>query len=212
MTPEQICAKLACIDIYPKINRSQFDYLFRIGETVCGVTITKSGSYITLQGSVGIDDWIDDLDILPKTHKILGDLHSGFDYDLPELVNSLIDILPANIAIFCCGHSAGAAKAAILAARLTLQGYRIAHIYLFGSPNPGCDKFSQWMQNNIRGSAFWNKHPKLSFLCDPVPGFPTKPYSQIYKPIPVISYPKGIKKLFPTCWHNAKLYYAAIIP
>jgi hypothetical protein len=211
VTPLQIAAKLACRDIYPPIQQNSFWHYFHVGETECGLSIYGNICYLTIQGTVDFSDWLDGFNIAPIKHPVLGNLHSGFDRDLPELISHLRLKLPKNMNVICCGHSAGAAKASLLAARLRLDGINVIQVYLFASPNPAQQEFKHWMQKNIRGLSFWNKCQYIPFLCDPVPKVPFTPWQAPYEKTVITQYPSILKRFFPTEYHSANLYYKKIL-
>lgn len=210
MTPLQTAAKLACVDIYPSITPNVFNWQFVINDVVCGVAIIDGYCYVVNQGTVDFAGWMQDINILPIEHPILGQLHSGFYSDLPELVSKLLTVIPKNINVICCGHSKGAAEAAILSALLKLANINIIQNYLFACPNAGQKELTDWLSHNIRGISYCNQSVHLSWFGDPVPDVPHSPYIAPYPHSVVTEYPSGFQWVLPTKWHSAKLYYDAI--
>lgn len=210
MSPLEIAAKLACIDIYPPITPSVFDNQYHIGDVVCGTTIINNTFYISNQGTINLAGWKSDFDIMPVFHPVLGILHNGFYKNLPQLVSCLLKSIPLGMSVICCGHSKGAANSAILAALLKLAGINVVHVYLFACPNAGYSQYSKWMRDNIQGISYRNASSHLPWCADPVPEVPLSPFVPAYPHTEFTEYPSGFSWLLPSNWHSAQLYYDGI--
>jgi pimeloyl-ACP methyl ester carboxylesterase len=73
-----------------------------------------------------------------------GRVHRGFQQSLDGVwapLQAAVDALGAGKKIFLCGHSLGAALAQLAAHRLALGDYKVANVYVFGSPRIGNEEF-----------------------------------------------------------------------
>jgi hypothetical protein len=210
--PLETAAKLACYDIYSPITNDVFNNIITVGDTVCGVSIQVNVCYIVNQGTENLKGWESDFNVKPISHPVLGNLHSGFYSNLPQVVDKLLPLIPKDMMVFCCGHSKGAAEASILSALLLLEGVNVVQNYLFACPNAGYKQLSDWLKENIRGTSYKNSSVYIPFLSDPIPNVPLSPYSPPYPHTIITEYPEGLKFLLPSNWHSSKLYWKKIAP
>ncbi|MBK8555441.1 MAG: lipase family protein [Lewinellaceae bacterium] len=75
-----------------------------------------------------------------------GRVHRGFQQSLDGVwapLQAAVDALGADKKIFLCGHSLGAALAQLAAHRFALSAYKVANVYVFGSPRIGNQEFRE---------------------------------------------------------------------
>ena len=209
MITNQMAAQLACLDIYDPITPGVFHQVIRVGETVCGTTLIDGTFYIVNQGTETAEGWEADFDAEPIAHPVLGQLHSGFDKNLPALMVQLLATIPLNAPVIVTGHSKGAAEGAILAARLTLACVHVTRCILFACPNAGFAPFANWLNLHVPGVSYRNAPSSLSFFGDPVPLVPTSPYVPPYPHTKITEIPDGLDRLISVMWHEGKYYARA---
>ncbi len=199
-------AKLACSDIYDPITPNVFSKIYRVGETVCGIVLVAGTLYVVNQGTENMAGWKEDFTVEPIFHPVLGNIHSGFDKNLPALVALLMRDIPAGMSVVVCGHSKGAGEGALLAARLNLAGINVIQAILFACPNAGHQQFADWMQATIPGLSFRNAPKYVPCFGDPVPMVPEYPSVPPYPHNMINVVPAGMSRLLNIEWHLAEYY------
>ena len=200
-------ANMACVGIYPPINAADFDKVYQVNDTVCGVRLQGGTFFITFQGTVDAAGWMADIDIVSVDHPELGHLHQGF-YENLLPIKAMMTI-PPDVTVIVTGHSKGAGEAVQFAALLHLDGYQVLP-YLFACPNAGEQDFADWIAENMSGLSFRNGTDGNLLMNDPVPLVPEDPY------VPPIAHtlihvpPSGLDRLVPTEWHHAALYLRGV--
>jgi hypothetical protein len=194
-------------DVYDPIPKGRFLKTYRIGETVCATAIidgifwiANQGTELEENGEFSIDGWGADFDAFPIYHSILGNLHSGFDKNLPTLVKALLLDIPYGMPVINTGHSKGGGEGGPLAARLKIAGVNVLPPVLFASPNSGYQRFADWLAENLPGGLSYRNG------IDCVPEVPIEPFVPPYQHIGMHQPPGGIKDMIPTCWHDMQLY------
>ena len=205
-------AQLACTDIYEPVSAT-FVKVYRVGSTVCGTKLIGDVLWIALQGTDTKQGWEEDFHAMPAYHPQLGNLHSGFDSNLPALVIQLtrdidtITPVTPDLQIVITGHSKGAGEGAILGARLKLNRLNVTRLVLFACPNSGFQRLADWIAENIPGSiSFRNAPAGLSECGDPVPLVPLFPF---VPPVPhtgIDNAPTGFERVLSVEWHQSALY------
>jgi len=203
-------AQLACKDIYDPVDDGVFDKVYRVGETTCGTKRVGNLVYVVNQGTENRAGWIADFDLYPYDHPILGDLHTGFYKNLPELAKQLLADLPVGAQVVVTGHSKGAGEASIFGPLLKLSGVNVSAMVLFACPHAGCQMLADWIAKNIPAAVSYRNAPTGDeFFGDPVPMVPSLPY---VAPVPltyVDQPPGGLLDAVDVEWHLGKLYLAA---
>ena len=126
------CA-VACNLVYN--NPATFDRIIDVCGVIAGIKIKPEGTLIAFRGSDSAEDWLRDLDAIPVNHKTLGYVHAGFMDGMEEFAGAVGPIVRGPVTL--TGHSLGAARAALLAAMLVLDGKPPSRVVLFGCPRPG---------------------------------------------------------------------------
>jgi len=114
-----------------------------IGETQA--TIVSAGGFhvLAFRGTESPDDWLKNVNVLPRSWDGPGKVHSGF---LEALDNVWSDIRPVLLGIrgpvFYTGHSLGAAIAVVAAARIDAARRPLA-VYTYGGPRCGDTTFAK---------------------------------------------------------------------
>lgn len=133
-----------CVALYGQIGAPpvQWDHLDP-GEddNVCwALKKTDTADIIVLRGSVTVADWIHDVEAEPtmiQRYEDLGPVHSGFAAGMPKMWNEAIPLLHHDRPTWITGHSLGAARAAILAGMMLIDGLAPGAAVRFGEPRPG---------------------------------------------------------------------------
>lgn len=95
---------------------------------------------LVFRGSASFQDWWrDGISAIAIQDPDLGPLPLGFAEGLDGAINAMLP-LAANLPILVVGHSLGAARAVIAAAKLAQRGLTVAGVVAFGCPRPGQQK------------------------------------------------------------------------
>jgi Lipase (class 3) len=131
-----------CLGIYPEhFSPAAWDH-FDPGsdlDGVCwGLKHVGDVSIVVLRGTVTLLDWLRDFQawVEPFHHHGLGPIHAGFYSGMETVYRELPGIVQSRPLIIC-GHSAGAARAVLLSALLTLDGRPPIARICFGEPRAG---------------------------------------------------------------------------
>ena len=113
---------------------------------------------VCFRGSTSLKDWLVDLNFW-KTEAFggHGKVHRGFQRSLDSVWSRLqtaVDGLGADKKLFICGHSLGAAVAQLAAYRFAVERYRVAHIYVFGSPRAANREFMEHYNQLLGAKTF----------------------------------------------------------
>ena len=92
---------------------------------------------VVLRGSTTPQDWVRDFEAVadPFTHFALGPVHPGFLAGMESAYRAMKPHLRADVMI--CGHSLGAARAAVLTGLMVHDGRAPRARVVFGEPRPG---------------------------------------------------------------------------
>lgn len=146
----EIASLVNGIYAYPGYAPVAWDYL-HISSTLSGVTygIKRFDDVVCVifRGSVTMSDWIHDLIAIPFRDSPLGFVHPGFYDGIPAAWADIKARLSANDRVIVAGHSLGAARAALLAGQMTIDGRPPARRVCFGEPRPGFRKLSDILRN-----------------------------------------------------------------
>ena len=136
------------------------------------------------RGSTTILDWMDDFEDVPIEVPKLGRVERGFWVG----VDAIADLIDSTLGpdVVCAGHSLGAARALLHAARRLSKGLPVSCVTVFGSPKPGFQGVADvlapltiWSYKNgddpvtdVPGLILPYVHPRQAFLIDepPEPG------------------------------------------
>lgn len=132
------CAQL-CQELYDHPEPEHWAHLWSGGDVFCSLRVLMDEFVVVFRGSTTAENWERDLQPLPVFDKEVGFCHSGF---LEQMDTALAEIIPAlgtdaHMSLTVTGHSLGAARARIAAAKLTVRGVKVDQLLTFGSPRPG---------------------------------------------------------------------------
>ncbi len=125
-------------------------------ETDSQAFVAGKGGHLVVcfRGTSSLKDVLVDMNFLKaEAFGGRGKVHRGFQKALESVwsrVQAAIDKLGAKKKLFICGHSLGAALAQLAAHRLSLGGYNVAHVYVFGSPRVANREFME-LYNKLLG-------------------------------------------------------------
>jgi hypothetical protein len=133
MTPLE-CV-LACQDLYqtPPVG---FDQVFTTDDVVVGMRLVGRETLVVMRGSVTVEDWLRDAEIIPVYDPQLGFCHKGFLEGLQDVFLEIQKALSSGTSLTITGHSLGGARARLLAAKCLCNGVPVAAVTVFGSPRP----------------------------------------------------------------------------
>jgi hypothetical protein len=100
--------------------------------------LDRDGTVVAFRGTANIAGWKRDVDILPKSHPLLGFCHRGFLTGGVALWQHLEP--PEDGPVILAGHSLGGALAAIVGALRIASGMRVDQLVTFGAPRPGYEQ------------------------------------------------------------------------
>lgn len=168
---------------------------------------------IALRGSLTLRDWLRDLDLFadPLFGGALGPVHPGFLCGMRETWATIRPLLeqPAIVT----GHSLGAARASILTALMTLDGFRPLRRVVFGEPRPGFAKLASIV--GAAGRSYCNSDDaerNRDPVCDLPFSFPPEEYVHA-TPLSFVSAPPTpaiAAALGPFALHDMSLYVQAL--
>lgn len=98
-------------------------------------------SLVIFRGSVTGLDWLRDLEAIPFYDRELGLVHDGFFTAMRTVWGEALPTISSGPWV-ACGHSLGAARAALLAGLGVVHGMPPAAVVLFGEPRPGGEKLA----------------------------------------------------------------------
>lgn len=110
--------------------------------------LPDGGTAVAFRGTANVQGWLRDLDVLPKSHPLLGYCHRGF---LAGGVRLWQHLEPPEGRIVLTGHSLGGALAAIVGALRIASGVRVDELVTFGAPRPGYEQLRRhFLAVNVR--------------------------------------------------------------
>jgi len=171
------CAAL-CAELYDHPVPEAWDRLWSGGEVICAVRRLAGTCVLIFRGSVTTLDWMRDLQALPKWDPEVGFCHGGF---LEQIDTALAEAIPALTAgspplpVTVTGHSLGAARARIAAAKLAARGLNVEQLCTFGSPRPGFANVRRVIEKSgMAHRSFRNGHDPVCLV--PFPILPVLPF------------------------------------
>jgi predicted lipase len=210
--PSDAAIVALCAEIYqPTAVAGAFDdYDAGMDDLICWAVKRLTGfDVVVLRGSVTIQDWLRDVQALAVPSRI-GHVHSGFYAGMEHMWADLKPLLsqPAIVT----GHSLGAARAAVLAALMTVDGVPPVARVVFGEPKPGLLDLAKPV-TGIPGGSYRNGDDTHHDLITDVPfSFPPMQYVHPTPIIPVCCRPDDSEfaELGVFAWHHVQLYQAAL--
>lgn len=211
LPPSDALIASLCGLIYKPLAILSFDH-FDAGEDdgICWALKRLAGfDVIVLRGSVTPLDWVRDFRALARPSRI-GHVHIGF---FAGMENMWTDARPlVSQPAIVTGHSLGAARAAVLAALMTVDGTPPVARVVFGEPKPGMIDLAEIIKS-IPGRSYRNGNDVHHDLVTDVPfSFPPLQYVHPTPIIPVCCKPDGdeFAELGVFAWHHMELYETAV--
>ena len=170
--------------------------------------------YIFLRGSATLRDWFRDLLALasPWTHDTLGPVHPGFLLGMDRCWAEIKERTKGPWIV--CGHSLGAARAAILTGLMIESGVAPLCRVVFGEPKPGFSKLAQYI-SSVPSRSYRNGNAGREHdLVTSIPfSFHPEEYVHAETLIDVISEPDLETTLLygPLRFHKMELYVKALV-
>ena len=163
---------------------------------------------VICRGSVTLQDWIRDFRALALPSRI-GHVHVGFYAGMEQVWTDLRPLIsqPAIVA----GHSLGAARAAVMAALMSVDGTPPVSRVVWGEPKPGLMDFAEIIKA-IPARSYRNGDDRHHDLVTDVPfSFPPLQYVHPTPIVPVCCKPSEIEyeQLGAFAWHHWDLYETA---
>ncbi len=201
-----------CATIYkPTALLGAFDHFDAgLDDGVCWALKKLPGfDLVVLRGSITLSDWLADFRALALPTRI-GHVHIGFHAGMEQVWSELRPI--ASQPVIVSGHSLGAARAAVLAALMTVDGACPVARVVFGEPKPGLMDFAEIIKA-IPARSYRNGDALHHDLVTDVPfSFPPLQYVHPTPIVPVCCKPPvdAFADLGVFAWHHAGLYAAAV--
>jgi hypothetical protein len=205
-------ATLACVDIYsPTAVTDSWDHIDVGMDNGVFWGLKKLPGYdvVVFRGSVTRLDWDRDFRALAQQTRI-GHVHSGFWAGMEKMWAECRPLLTQPIIV--CGHSLGAARAAILTGLMVADGAPPIARVVFGEPKPGLLDFARLIKD-VPGRSYRNGDSIDHDLVTDVPL--SRPPSQFVHPTPIIpvtdrpSLAQFVEDAM-FAWHHGPLYNAAL--
>lgn len=116
-----------------------FDHDFVVDGDRCSIKYFEDSTIIVDEGSHDFLNWFFNfqgmMQQLTLDNITLG-VETGFNVNMTDSMAQTLPLLPKDKPVICSGHSRGAGRAWIRAARLIRMGYDV-YVVVFGSPRPG---------------------------------------------------------------------------
>lgn len=211
LPPDDAAIAALCAAIYTPRAILDFDR-FDAGEDdgICWALKKLPGfDVVVLRGSVTAQDWIRDFRAIARPTRV-GHVHDGFYAGMEHMWSDLRPLL-FNPCIIT-GHSLGAARAAVLAALMTVDGIKPFARVVFGEPKPGLLDLAEIIAA-VPGRSYRNGDAVHHDLVTDVPfSFPPLQYVHPTPVMPVCMRPEGpmFAQLGVFAWHHIQLYGAAL--
>lgn len=157
---------LMCQDIYN--DTPTMSNRVQVGDIVFGVLDTPDEFLVVMRGTTQNSpiDFLEDADAIPFTDPTLGLLYRGFSAGTVDACSAILLSIPSK-PWRITGHSLGASRADIIAARATLAGHPPACVIKFASPRSGGDSLVSVL-SGIAGRSYVRSG-------DPIPDVPSEP-------------------------------------
>ena len=155
------CAQL-CGQLYEQ--HTSWDHYWEGGQVVCALRKLPDHDVLIFQGSVSALDFLRDAEGWPTFDPEIGFCHHGFLVQMDEALAEAIPNLTQPAVV--TGHSLGAARARIAAAKLSYRGMKVAQLCVFGSPRPGFANARRVIEKSGMAHESWRN------MNDPVPLVP----------------------------------------
>lgn len=167
---------------------------------------------IILRGSTTPQDWVRDFEAVadPFTHSALGPVHPGFLAGIEDAYAAMKPLLRADVIV--CGHSLGAARAAILTGLMVDDNHAPRARVVFGEPRPGFAPLAKLIAS-VPARSYRNGNGILYDLITEVP-IAMGPENYVH-PCPLTHVceepgPDWTKQWGVFAWHAMPLYLAAV--
>lgn len=163
---------------------------------------------VIFRGSMTTQDWFRDFLAVPQTtkaHPQFGPVHAGFDLGMDEAFANIQPALGRQVIV--AGHSLGAARAALYAARLKAAGRPPNRILLLGCPRPGFQQFADYVAD-IPTDSIRNHGDLVTTVPFTIPGFPFVPAASYIDQF--VSAPAN-DPWGPLRYHHIELYEAGLL-
>lgn len=195
---------------YPGDPPANFDNIIDGPEDVyIGLKLVGQIWYLTVRGSVTVEDWLHNLDAISVEVADLGRIHAGFYAGL-EVAWKKVKVIIGNAPLILAGHSRGAGQATILTGLAIRDGLKPLARYAFGEPRSGCGKLARLLAGTP-GKSYRNGNAKQTSW-DPVTDVPfdiplIEPYQHVMA-LTHISMPPPPNDPWPgdLCYHHMQLY------
>lgn len=198
-----------CAEISSQVYQDKilWDHQWEVEGVVCAHRKIDSDNVLVFRGSVTAEDWLDDFDTVPVCDHEIGFCHQGFLGGMDEI---LAAIASSNLIgpLILTGHSLGAARARIAAAKLLIRKQAVSSVTVFGSPKPGFANTRRiFEKSGIQHTSYRNREDPVPLV--PFTLLPLLPWEHTEPWTKVDSAP-SIDNLDPLRDHSIALYVAAL--
>lgn len=193
----------ALIDEWAHIDAGLDDGVFWAIKRLSGCDV------VCFRGSITLQDWIRDVRAMAVPTRV-GHAHAGFYAGMENVWTEARPLIQQPVIV--CGHSLGAARAAVMTALMLADGAPPLARVVFGEPKPGLLDFAQFVKD-VPARSYRNgdaKHHDL--VCDVPLSFPPLQYVHPTPIVPVNCPPEGslFEKLGAFAWHHISNYETAL--
>jgi hypothetical protein len=164
---------------------------------------------VIFRGSITLADWLADFRAIAVPSRI-GHVHSGFYSGMERAWGEARALIAQPVIV--SGHSLGAARAAVMAALMTVDGAQPAARVVFGEPKPGLMDFAAIVKS-VPARSYRNGDGIHHDLVTDVPfSFPPLQYVHPTPIVPVRCRPEsdGFEEMGVFAWHHIELYETAL--
>lgn len=139
----------------------------------CSIKYYLDCSVIVHEGSHDFLNWFNNVRfVMTLATDINCGVDEGFDINIGEMTSQALPLIPKDKPVYFTGHSRGAPRAQLMAARFIKQGYDV-RIVVFASPRPG-DSILGKLLASVPHTQYRNYHGFLDqdFVCDAPAPYP----------------------------------------
>lgn len=157
-------------------NREQgiFDHDFSIEGDRCCIKYYPDCTVIAHEGSKDFLQWFNNAKFVMVQIPDFAGVDEGFDINIDAMTVEALPLIPKDKMVILAGHSRGAPRAFLMAARLIKQGYNITVVAL-ASPRPGDAALTAILSKaTIRSYRNYRDFDHQDVICDVPFPFPFK--------------------------------------
>jgi hypothetical protein len=169
------------------LNENIFDHDFVVSGDRYSIKYYPDCTVVVHEGSHDFLNWFYNADFVMIKIPDFAGVDMGFDLNVSVMTQQAIPLIPKDKPVYFTGHSRGAPRAQLMAARFIKQGYQVV-VVVFASPRPGDAMLARILNEMpIRSYRNYGNFDEQDFVCDvplPYPFGYVHPVDQIIIDVP----------------------------